>query len=155
MRTAAQVLPHGLPRGGIYIVVDGEFIAADFNALVVISGVSTLEADEFEFVRLCSKLCTCFVFGDNATHKALSSSNNAGHGLFESFHVFWCEGVFNIEVVIETVSDGRANTQLCFRIHILDSLGKYVSGRVAKDIQAICRINRNRLNYVTSVEDVS
>ena len=52
MRTTAEVLPHGLPRGGINVVVNGQLIAANFNAFVVIPGVSALETDQFQLVVL-------------------------------------------------------------------------------------------------------
>ena len=83
MRASAEVPPHALARLGINVVVHGQLALANLNTLAgVANGRLPLQADELDFVRLCSKLSQGLVRGDNAALKTLAAFDNRLHLFF-------------------------------------------------------------------------
>ncbi|CAB4574502.1 unannotated protein [freshwater metagenome] len=109
MRSSAQVLPDCFTSGRINVVVDGELGAPDLDTLVVVARTATLQTNELELVGLIGELSAGFILRDNTTYEALTRANNALHQFLNSFKVFGCEGFGHVEVVIETISDGRSD----------------------------------------------
>jgi len=74
--SSAEILPTHLPGLRIDVVVDGEFGSADLNALVVVSGCPTLEANELQLVRLIAELFPRVFLGYDPTHEPLALLDN-------------------------------------------------------------------------------
>ncbi len=68
------------------------------------------------------------------------------HFSFDFGNVLYTEGFRAIKVIVETVFDGRANSDFGFRIEALHRLGHDVRGSVAENLQSLFVILVQRLN---------
>jgi len=149
VRAAAEVLPDRLPRLRVHVVVDGQLAAAHLDVLIVAAvGGGALEADQLELVRLAGELGARLVVGDDPTHETLARADDPRHLLVEGLEVLRGERLGDIEVVVEPVGDGRADPELGLGVDRLHRLREHVRGGVAQDVEAVGRVDRDRLDDV-------
>ena len=111
MGSSTQVFPDNLGRFRIDIVIDGELALAHLNALPRIAGAGgVLKPNEFQLEGLCREFLTGFCRAHNPSRKALPLLDNAGHLFFESAEVLGSKSLGDIEVVVEPIDDGGANS---------------------------------------------
>ena len=108
----------------------------------------SLEADQLELVRLVRELGARLILGHDPAHEALALADDAVHGLLDRLQVFGREGLLDVEVVVEAVGDGRADAELRLGVDGLHGLRGHVRGRVAQDVEAVGRVDRDRLDGV-------
>ncbi|CAB4775399.1 unannotated protein [freshwater metagenome] len=136
VRAATQVEPFALAGLGIDVVIHRQLCAAHFHDVTVDIG-ATLEANQFQFVRLVRQFFARGFIADYAASKTLALLDDLLHALFNGLEVIGCERGLHVEVVVEAVINRRANAQLRAGVDVLNSLGQNVRGRVTHHHEAI------------------
>ena len=155
MRSSAEVLPDCLAGLGIDVVVDGHLGATDLNVLVVVAGIAALEPDEFELERLGGELSAGFIVRHNTAHEALPLLDDTVHLFFEGGEVFRSERGVDLEVIVKTVRDRRADAQFCLGVDALNGLREYVRGRVTQNVETIGARDVDTFDDITGLRLVS
>ena len=134
MRATAEVLPGNLAIAA-HIVVDRQLGATDLDRSPI--GALALGADEFQLVRLVSQLLTGGFLAGDPTHEALVLFDDPLHPLLELGEHLGGDGLDVAEVVVETVGDERADTQVHLGVQLLDGLCHDVGARVPNDVEPV------------------
>ena len=135
VRAAAEVLPDGLAGLRVHVVVDGDFTLADLHGCAL-GSIRTRtgalgQGEQLQLVRLVRHLGNSLVVGDHAAAEKLTGLDDLHHRLFDLLQIFRGEGLGNIKVKVEAVSNVRANAQLGVLAVLLHRLRHHVRGRVA------------------------
>ena len=148
VRAAAEVLPGQRPVA-LEVVVDRQAALADLDARTL-GGVTCggLEADELELVRLVGQLVACVVVGDLAAVELLALLDDLAHPRLDGLQVVRGERLRHVEVVVEAVGDRRPDAELRLREQLLHGLGHDVGGGVPQDVEAVGRVDGDRLDGV-------
>ncbi len=157
MRAAAQVAP-GPGAVAPEVVVDGQLGPTDldghaFGALGV-RHTTTLEPDELALVRLVGELGEGVGVGDLAAVEGLPLVDDPLHDLLEGLEVLGGERGLDVEVVVEAVTDRRADPEPGRGVDLLDGLGEHVGGAVPQDVEPVLLGRGHRLDGVAVGEDV-
>ena len=141
MRPTAQIAPFPFAGAGIEVVVGGQLVAADLHHL----RVAGLVVDEFELVRLVGEFFARLVLGlIDAPGEQLAFLDDLAHPLLQRLEILGRERARHVEVVVETVGDGRADAELGLREHVLDGLRQHVGSRVPDDAAAVVGVGGDR-----------
>jgi hypothetical protein len=117
--------------------------------VAVVAVVAVVElVDQLELIRLVRQFCARLRIGDHAAHEALAGADDAVHGFLERLHVLRRERLLDVEVVVETVRDGRADAELGLRVDRLHRLREHVGGGVAEDVQPVGRVDGDRFDGI-------
>ena len=155
MRAAAQVAP-GAGAVAAHVVVDGQLGAAHLHrcALGRVLRRPALEADQLALVRLAGELDERVVIRDLTAHEGLALVDDALHHLLQRPQVLGGERGLDVEVVVEAVTDRRADAQARVGVHLLHRLREHVRGRVAQHVEAVLLPRGHRLDDVAAGQHV-
>ena len=127
VRSAAQIPPDTFPGARIEVVVGGQLVATDLHHVRVAGFV----VDQFEFVGLAGQLSAGLIFRlVYPPGEQLTILDDDLHALLELLEVLRRERLRYVEVVVETIGDRRADSQLRGREQLLHGLGQDVGGRM-------------------------
>ena len=150
MRAAAQVLPNHIAVT-VDIIVEAQFLAADFSGGLRIE-VGFLIFDQLQLVRLISFFRQSLLFGHHAATEGLGRLDDALHALFDLFEIVRSERSLNIEIVVETIFDDRADTKLGVRADLLHGLCHDVGRGVAHNGQTVFAIKRDWFHNIAVMQ---
>ena len=151
----AQVAP-GPAAITLEVVVDGELGTAhlDVGALGGLAGGATLEPDQLDLVGLVGQLDRGILVVDLPANEGLALVDDALHDLLEGLEVLGGERVVDVEVVVEAVTDGRADAQAGLGVGLLDGLGEDVRCAVPQHIEAVLLLRGHGLDDIAVDHDV-
>ena len=107
MRAAAEIRP-GDAAVASNVVVHGQLAATDLDGGAVGVVSAALVLDQLKFEGLVGLLYPGLLVGYLATNELLALLDDLGHLLLDVLQIFGGQRV-DLEVVVETVSDGRAD----------------------------------------------
>ena len=149
VRSAAEVLPDdllALATGATHVLVDAQPAQADLDRRALGRGRVALEPDELELVRLLAHGGAGLVLAHVPAPEGLALLDDPPHDLLDRLEVLRGERDVHVEVVVETVSDRRADAQLCGRVDLLDGLREHVRRRVPQHGQAVGLVDGHGLH---------
>ncbi len=156
MRAAAQVPPAQRAAGRVQVVVDGQLGSVpgtDLDRLARFelrrAGRVALEPDQLELVRLGRELNSGLLVGHDPAGEPLALLDDLAHPALDRLQVLRGERRLDVEVVVEPVLHGRADTQLGLREQLLHGLRHDVRGRMPHDVPAVVAGVIHRLDKVT------
>ncbi len=145
VRPAAEVLP-GHRVVAAQVVIDRQLALADLDTGTVVGGRRALVGDQFQLVRLVGQLGPGLVVADRPAAEPLPLLDDLDHLLVDRLQIVRGERIGDVEVVVETVGDRRADAELGVGVQRLHGLGGDVGGRVPQDRQALVGIDQDGLN---------
>ncbi len=126
---------HQLPGAGhvrALAQVEEPTVLVDRDHLV---SVELLEALELE--RVVTEQLACLVFGDASTREGLIRRGDLCHLFLEFLEIFGRKGLVDLEVVVETVVDRRAEPDAGSRTQLAHGGGENVRRRVPQNHQGL------------------
>ena len=115
----------------------------------------TLEPDQLELVRLGGELFGGLLVGHDPPGEPLALLDDLAHPALDRLQVLRGERRLDVEVVVEPVLHGRADTQLGLREQLLHGLRHDVRGGMPHDVPAVVAGVIHRLDEVAVGDLVS
>ena len=158
VRAAAQVAPRDLAVAAD-VVVDGELAGAHlgrgtFDRLAgrACRDLRSLQPDQLDLVGLVLELVERVGVGGDPPGEPLALLDDLAHPGLDLLEVLGHERGLDVEVVVEAVSDRRADPEPGVRVEVLDRLRHHVRGRVPQDVVAVGAVDRDALDLVAVLE---
>jgi hypothetical protein len=100
----------------------------------------------FELERIIGKKLTRFRLRHLLPFERLLLAGDIKHLFFDPFDIFWCEWLTHIEIVIESVFDGRTKSDPRPRPYLAHRSSKHVCSRMAQQVQRVRVFLRENLD---------